>query len=343
MNEPLRALLVEDSALQARALKRILEAEGDIVVVATAEHTADAVQAVAHHRPDVVTMDLDIPGGGGQLAIERIMAETPTPILVVSGILENRDAPHAVAALAAGAVGALPKPRTWEKADEEGLRRQVRLVGGIPVIRRRPPGTFRTHPGRRGRSRATEGARPIALAASTGGPAALAVLVGGLAGTGAPILLVQHIHPSFANGFAAWLGSSTGMDAVIAEDGMRLAPGRIHVAPGDVHLLLGPDERLALRAEPEALHRPSADVLFASVAAVAGASAVGVLLTGMGDDGAKGLLAMRRAGARTFAQDEATSTVYGMPKAAAHSGAAETVLALEDLAAAVRVAAEGPR
>jgi two-component system chemotaxis response regulator CheB len=343
MTPPLRALLVEDSTLQAKALTRMLEAEGDIVVVATAGDAADAVSAVARHRPDVVTMDLDIPGGGGQVAITQIMAATPTPILVVSGILDDRHAPPAVAALAAGAVEALPKPRAWGDDDAAELRRQVRRVSRIPVIRRRPQAPraprrlWRPDP-----SVPTDG--PIvALAASTGGPAALAVLLGGLREARAPVLLVQHIHPSFAGGFAAWLTSCTGKPAVIAENGMPLEAGRVHVAPGDVHLRLAPGGRLAVSPDPPALHRPSADVLFESVAEVAGRSAIGVLLTGMGDDGARGLLAMRRAGARTFAQDEASSTVFGMPRAAALAGAADTVLALDELAAAVHEAVEQAR
>jgi two-component system chemotaxis response regulator CheB len=342
MTPPLRALLVEDSTLQAKALTRMLEAEGDIVVVATAADAGDAVSAVARHRPDVVTMDLDIPGGGGQLAIAQIMAETPTPILVVSRILGDRRAAPAIAALAAGAVEALPKPRAWGDADAAELRRQVRRVGRIPVIRRRPQNV--PLPRRRRRGPGAGATDPVvALAASTGGPAALAVLLGGLRESRAPVLLVQHIHPSFAAGFASWLTSCTGMSAVLAEDGMRLEAGRVHVAPGDLHLRLAAGGRLALSPDPPSLHRPSADVLFESVAAVAGERAIGVLLTGMGDDGAGGLLAMRRAGARTFAQDEASSTVYGMPRAAALAGAVDTVLALDALAAGVREAVGAAR
>ena len=332
----MRAVLVEDSSVQAAALARMLEADGDIRVVATAADAAAAVAAVAEHRPDVVTMDLDIPGGGGQHAIERIMSETPTPILVVSGVLDSSHAEPAVQALAAGAVDALPKPRVWEESDARELRRQVRRVGRIPVIRRRP---HRPADGARVTVAHRESAGAIvALAASTGGPAALATFLAGMAGSDARLLLVQHIHPTFVDGFARWLTAASGIEAVVARHGDAVLPGRVHLAPGDRHLRLRADGRLEVRPNPQTLHRPSADELFNSVARHGGAGAIGVLLTGMGEDGAAGLLAMREAGARTFAQDEATSAVYGMPRAASRLGAAESILPLAELATAVRTA-----
>lgn len=333
MSAPLRAVLVEDSGVQARALARMLEADGDISVVAIAADTAEAIAAASRHRPDVVTMDLDIPGAGGQHAIERIMAEAPVPILVVSGLIDGRRATRAVEALAAGAVDALPKPAVWSHSDELELRRHVRRVARIPVIRRRPQPPPRP-PARSVRGPRRRAGAVVAIAASTGGPAALATVLSGLAGERAPILVVQHIHPSFAGGFAAWLSSAAGVKAVMAEDGMELCPDCVHVAPGDAHLRLGPGSRLDVSPHPPALHRPSANELFRSVAVHAGADAVGVILTGMGEDGAHGLLDMRRAGARTFAQDEATSTVFGMPRAARQLGAAD-MLPLHEIAPAV--------
>ena len=332
----MRAVLVEDSTVQAVALARMLEADGDIRVVATAGDALAAAEAVATHRPDVVTMDLDIPGGGGQHAIERIMSETPTPILVVSGVLASRQAAPAVRALAAGAVDALPKPRVWEESDASDLRRQVRRVGRIPVIRRRPQPPAAAAP--RGRPSRDGAGAVVAIAASTGGPAALATLLTGMAGTRARILLVQHIHEAFVDGFARWLSEASGLEAVVARDRDEALPGRVHVAPGDCHLRLRADRRLEVGPDPVTLHRPSADELFRSVARHGGHGTIGVLLTGMGDDGAAGLLAMREAGARTFAQDEASSAVYGMPRAASRLGAAESILPLDELAQAVRTA-----
>lgn len=333
--KPVRAVLVEDSDVQAAALARMIEADGDIVVVATAADAGAAAASVAQHRPDVVTMDLDIPGGGHN-AIEQIMVETPTPILVVSGVMSSSRAEPAVQALAAGAVEAFPKPRVWAEDDARELRRQVRRVGRIPVIRRRPSPGRSVAPPPRPHGAAVEAI--IAVAASTGGPAALAGFLKGLGETGAAVLLVQHIHEAFAEGFAAWLGSVSGMDVTLARHGAPISPGCVHVAPGGEHLRLGANGRLEVGPEPATLHRPSADELFRSVARNGGRRSVGILLTGMGEDGAAGLLAMREAGARTFAQDEASSAVFGMPRAAQRMGAAEAVLGLEQLPQAVREA-----
>lgn len=322
--------------MQAAALVRMIEADGDIVVVGTAADAGGAADTVARLRPDVVTMDLDIPGGG-HAAIERIMADTPTPILVVSGVVESSEDAPAVRALAAGAVDALPKPREWKDADATELRRQLRRVGRIPVIRRRPLAGW-ARAARAVEQAPSTGAPILAIAASTGGPAAIATLLGGLTGCRAAILLVQHIHPTFTPSFATWLSGVSGADVMVAEDGQQASAGCVHVAPGDCHLRLGFDGRLIVDPDPPSLHRPSADELFHSVARHGGAGSVGVLLTGMGDDGAGGLLAMREAGARTFAQDESSSAVYGMPRAARRLGAAETILPLDDLSRAVREA-----
>jgi two-component system chemotaxis response regulator CheB len=330
---PLRLVLVEDSDTQRAHLARVLQAGGDIVVVAEVSDADAAVTAVARRRPDVVTMDLDLPGSGGQDGIARIMAETPTPILVLSGLIDGVGAARAVEALAAGAVDALPKPVRWDDEAERQLRRHVRTVASVPVVGRR-------------RRRAAEAAAGepkapgavVGIAASTGGPAALAALLRALPPISAPILLVQHIHPSFSAGFVSWLDAEVPAAVETATHGAAALPGRVYVAPGEVHLRLGRRGRLALDPDPPAVHRPSADELFTSIALVAGSAGIGVALTGMGDDGARGLLAMRQAGARTFAQDEASSVVFGMPRAAHRLGAVQRLLAPEQIAKAVAAA-----
>jgi two-component system chemotaxis response regulator CheB len=329
---PIRAVLVEDSATQARAIIRMLEAERDIRVVETATGADEAVAKVAALKPDVVTMDLDIPGGG-QTAIQQIMAESPTPILVLSGRFEEGTAPPAVAALAAGAVEALPKPKRWGEQDAVELRRQVRRVASVPVVGRRQV-TRRPRPPRAAAPR--KEAPIVAIAASTGGPPALVTLLAALNGVPAPIVVVQHIHPTFAAGFATWLAQASGRQAELAEDGIRATDACVHVAPPDFHTVLRANRRLALVEEPRSLHRPSADVLFESLAAEAGSGGIGVVLTGMGDDGARGLLALRNAGGRTFAQDEETSAVFGMPRAAHAAGAVDELLPIDELGEAVR-------
>jgi two-component system chemotaxis response regulator CheB len=327
---PIRLVLVEDSATQRAALVRVLEAEGDIAVVAEAGDADAAVDEVARLRPQVVTMDLDLPGGGGQGAITRIMAETPTPILVLSGVIDTAGAPPAVAALAAGAVDALPKPPAWTEESARGLRRQVRTVASVPVVGRRRRAAAPARRVSRG------GATPvIGIAASTGGPAALMAVLRGLPLLPAPVLVVQHIHPSFVAGFATWLGDSITLPVALARNGETAQPGRVYVAPGETHLRLGPRRQLTLDPEPRTTHRPSADELLHSIAREAGALGVGAVLTGMGEDGAAGLLAMRQAGGRTFAQDAETSTVFGMPRAAERLGAAQRLLPPERLAIAI--------
>jgi two-component system chemotaxis response regulator CheB len=327
---PIRLVLVEDSATQRAALVRVLEAEGDISVVAEAADADAAVDEVARLRPQVVTMDLDLPRGGGQGAITRIMAETPTPILVLSGVIDTAGAPPAVAALAAGAVDALPKPRAWTDETARALRRQVRMVASVPVVgRRRRAAAPARRPG------GGNGMPVVGIAASTGGPAALMAVLRSVPLLPAPILVVQHIHPSFVAGFATWLDDAIALPVSLAVDGELAQPGRVYVAPGETHLRLESRRRLALDPEPRTVHCPSADELLHSIAREAGALSVGAVLTGMGGDGAAGLLAIRQAGGRTFAQDAETSTVFGMPRAAERLGAVQRLLPPERLATAL--------
>lgn len=324
-----KVLVVEDSAVQRAHLVRALEAEGDIQVVGHVADASEATAAVERHRPDVVTLDLQLPGGGGQHAIEQIMAFSPVPILVLAALAGARSA-TAVDALVAGALDALPKPARWTPAAEADLRKRVRSLRGATVLR---------HPrGRRAAeqpsgARAGRGRVPIvAMAASTGGPPALAKVLSGLGGLRAAVLVVQHLHPDFIDGFVSWMARVSPLPVQLASDGNPLQRGGVYIAPGGTHLRADIEGRVSLDAEPRTLHRPSADELFTSVAAAQGPRAVGVLLTGMGDDGAKGLLAMRAAGATTIAQDEKTSAVFGMPRSAVALGAASKVLPLDDIA-----------
>ncbi len=376
----IRAVVVEDSATQRAALVRALERDGDIAVVATAEDADTAVATVARHAPGVVTMDLEIPRGGGTEAIRRIMAEHPAPVLVLSGLIEHRDAAPAVEALAAGAIDAVPKPRAWDAAHGEDLRRRVRRVASVPVVRRRaarraragtgggspappsprPRGRAEAAPASDGagvapgasRAAATPASAPVrgwkaghppvvGIAASTGGPAALACVLAGLHDLPAPVLVVQHIHESFVESLAAWLGRETGLATSVARHGERPCPGAIHLAPAGAHLALGAEGKLVLSPDPAGLlHRPSGDVLLQSLAERIGSTSIGVVLTGMGDDGARGLLAIREAGGTTLAQDAASCAVFGMPRAARDRGATSRLLAPEALATAIRSAVQ---
>jgi two-component system chemotaxis response regulator CheB len=208
----------------------------------------------------------------------------------------------------------------------------VRVIGRR---RRRAPAPVRRQAGE---SRAVVG-----IAASTGGPAAVAGLVAALEGVRAPLLVVQHIHPTFAAGFGAWLQGASGRAVDVARHGEPICRDCVYVAPADRHLAVGPALRLKLLTQPQSLHRPSADVLFESLARELGSSGIAVVLTGMGDDGARGAAALRAAGGRVFVQDRETSVVFGMPQAALRAGAAREPLALELLPDAVRRAVEAVR
>jgi two-component system chemotaxis response regulator CheB len=342
-----RVLIVEDSATMRHHLREALTADPQLEIVAEAADGERAVQLAGRLRPDVITMDMMLPGISGLAATEQIMAEHPTPILVVSSA-DREELFSTYNALAAGAVDVMEKPR-GDDSDADWamrLRTSVRMVARIRVI---------THPrARLDRRVATppppapvpvpqpSGGRPavVTVGASTGGPAALTDFLRGLPPSfPTPVLVVQHIAASeqFAVAFSDWLGGQTGRDVRYAVDGTPVTrcAGQILLAPPDRHLLVR-DGLLRLSDGPQRHScRPSVDVLFESVAEEFGPSAAGCLLTGMGRDGAAGLLQMRHRGAVTFAQDEGSCTVYGMPREAALLGAAVHVLPPGRMAARV--------
>ena len=327
---PIRVVVVEDSLVQRVHLMRVLEADGDIVVVGQASCAGEAVQVVADERPDVVTLDLNLPDRSGIFVIEQIMAHAPTAIVVLSASVVSGHSGPAVEALVAGALDALPKPVAWTHAEEAYLRRSVRSLHKVPVRGRRKGAPVRQPP-----AKVAVGLPVVALAASTGGPAALAQVLAGLGGLRAAVLVVQHLHPDFVAGLVEWMARVSALPVELAVQGRTLVPGRVYIGPGDVHIRLGAGRRVVLDPEPPSVHRPSADELFASLAEHAGPSGVGVIMTGMGQDGAAGLLALRRRGGRTLAQDEATCAVFGMPQAADRLGAVNRFVPLAGIPAAV--------
>ena len=332
----IRVLLVEDSATMRHVLRESLAADPELRVVGEATDGPAAVEMCARLRPDVVTMDMMLPTMSGLVATEHIMADCPTPILVVSSA-DRQELFSTYNALAAGAVDVLEKPRGDDSDLSWGfrLRAAVRMVSRIRVI---------THPRARLDGRGTtaptttpssppvaEAVRLVAVGASTGGPGAITDLLRTLPpGFRTPVVCVQHIAASepFAIAFSDWLASQTGRDVRYATDGLPLTVlrGRVVLAPPDRHLFVHDGVLRLGDGPPRHSCRPSVDVLFDSVAADYGAAAAGCLLTGMGRDGAQGLLRMRERGAVTFAQDEASCVVYGMPREAAMLGAAAHVL-----------------
>jgi two-component system, chemotaxis family, protein-glutamate methylesterase/glutaminase len=322
--EARRVLICDDSVTYAAGLSRLLARDPEIEVAGVCTSAEETIARLARLelKPHLVTMDLELPGMSGGDAIEQIMSNRPFPILVLAGGVE-RGSEKALASLAAGALEVLSKDaldlRDPNGVDAQAFRKRVKMLSGVRVLH---------HPrGRLNRQRrAAEGSIPprgasvIAICASAGGPQALAAVLAEIPATFAiPILVVQHIGPGFIEGFAQWLDGQVPLPVRLAGPGPVTAG--IWVAPDGAHLALDGANRLVLDAHGDAgLHRPSADVLLRSVADGAGADGVAVVLTGMGRDGAGGLAEVKRAGGLTIAQDEASSTVFGMPKAAAECG-----------------------
>lgn len=347
----LRVLVVEDSLTVRRRLCDVLAADPDIEVAGEAGDGKEAIARCRELAPDIVTMDMMLPTMSGLAATEFIMAHCPTPILIVSSSTNRGELFKTYEALAAGAVDVLEKPRgddsdvTWEAS----FRNAVKLVSRIRVIThprarlkemRQVPSDDKARVSPHPPVDGAQGLQVVALGASTGGPGAIVEVLRALpADFTVPILLVLHIGAPFGAGFAEWLDGQTPRRVFFAQDGQTFpgtpAQGGVWMAPPDCHLIVR-DGRLRLTKDPERFScRPSVDVLFESVAAEFGASAAGCLLTGMGRDGGAGLLAIRRGGGSTIAQDEATSVVYGMPREAALLGAASRVLPLGEIGPAL--------
>lgn len=338
-----RVMLVEDSRVVRALLTHIVGRDPRLEIVAAVASGEEALTRLDSVRPDVISMDIRLPGIDGLETTRRIMAERPTPIVVVADAIEDSSLRISMNALRAGALSVVEKPVATTNAGYDAVAdeicTQLRIMAEVPVIRRRPIGTEwagrSASPGPPVPDPVPAGrATVLAIAASTGGPPALARVLGGLPdGFPLPVLLVQHMGAAFMEGFAAWLNGVVPLPVAVARDGERAEPGRVYVAPGDRHLELGPGGILRIvDTAPVGGQRPAATVLFRSVARQAGAGGIGVLLTGMGEDGAQGLLDMRRAGAATTAEHESTAVVYGMPAAAVRLSAAGAVLPLERIA-----------
>jgi two-component system chemotaxis response regulator CheB len=335
--------VVEDSPTVRAHLVTVLGSDPQMEVVGEAADGQSAIELCQRLRPDVMTLDMMLPILSGLAATQFIMAHFPTPILVVSASFNRGEMFKTYDALASGAVDAIEKPTGLEAPGswERTFLSAVRVVSRVKVVTRsraREPGWCAGAAGDTAPSRAspTQPARSlVVIGVSTGGPSALVQLLRELPKeVSPPILIVMHIARPFATAFADWLGEQTGRVVQFAADGESLASlrGAVRLAPPDCHMILR-SRRLALTHDPERHScRPSVDELFESVASGYGAATVACLLTGMGRDGAQGLLALRLAGALTIAQDEATSIVYGMPREAVSMGAALHVLPLGDVA-----------
>jgi len=290
--------------------------------------------------PDVISMDIRLPGMNGFEVTRRVMREHPTPIVVVSASIEAEDLRISMNALRAGALAVVEKPAGPDHRDSQAMAArlcdQLALMSEVKVIRQRLSGSSAilarngasaTHP-----TREASPASLVGIVASTGGPAALQTVLSALEPHfPVPIVLVQHIAPGFVEGFSSWLNSVLPLEVRLARDGELPTPETVYVAPANHHLVVQ-QGRLKLLGEPAThLHLPSGTILFQSLARNVGSSAVGVLLTGMGDDGAEGLKAMYDAGCHTIAEDESTAVVYGMPAVAVKLNAVRESLPLPEI------------
>jgi two-component system chemotaxis response regulator CheB len=326
---PIKVLIVDDSAISRDLLIHVLTSEPGIEIIGCVPGGAEAMEALRGNRPDVVTMDIHMPGLDGYETTRQIMESQPLPIVIVSGSFDPQDVAKMFRALEAGAVAGLEKPpgpadpRYAEHARK--LIDTVKAMAGVRVVRRWPrprTGSRRIVP-----LPPSPGAREIrllAIGASTGGPPVLhKVLVGLPKPCPVPVVIVQHISAGFVEGLADWLSTSTGMPARLARPGEIAQPGIAYLAPDGSQMSIGSDFRIACEPGPvEHGLRPSVSFLFRSIARNFASKAAGVLLTGMGRDGAEELKLMREAGAVTFAQDKESSVVHGMPGEAIRLGAA---------------------
>jgi len=367
----IRVLVVEDSLTVRKRIVEVLESHAEFEVVGEAEDGKRGIELCTTLRPDVITLDMMMPVMTGLAATEYIMAYCPTPILIVSASTNRGELFRTYEALAAGAVDVLDKPRgdgpeeVWNQSFISAVRMvsrikvithpRARLRGSSPSGARLPltpragtpvgplpegegmnAGALSGSSAQLSRARAAGDIRLIAIGASTGGPAAVLEILHGLpANFPLPILLVMHIGEPFAASFAEWLDSQSPLRVAYAKDGEALpAPGegRVIMAPPDVHLILKGNRLCLTKSAERHSCRPSVDVLFESLAQSAGKQCAACLLTGMGRDGAAGMLAIRNAGGATFAQDESTSVVWGMPRESIEIGGAERVLRIDEFA-----------
>jgi len=346
----LRVLVAEDSPVARQMIVYILNGDPELQVVGEARDGIEAVELTPSLRPDVIVMDIMMPGLNGLEAARTIMAEMPTPIVLVSAAYEPDDVKLSFEALEAGALTVLAKPpgpgAPSFAENAATLTTTAKLMAEVKLVRRRqarPAQAFGPQPDALRMPRRP--AKVVAIASSTGGPAALAAILSSLqGGMSAPILVVQHITVGFHQGLAEWLDSVSPLSVRLARDGQPLRGGEVLIAPPDSHLGVTTLGTVALSASPPiGSHRPSATHLFRTVAEAFGDGALGVVLTGMGDDGVAGLRALKAARGLVFAQDEATSVLYGMPREAVAQGVVDNVLPLDQMARSIAAACTGGR
>jgi len=352
MAEKINVLIVDDSAVVRQVLSGLLKRDPAIALLAAVADPLFAMERMRHQWPDVILLDIEMPRMDGIAFLKKIMSERPTPVVICSSLTTD-GATSTMQAMAAGAVDIITKPKVGAdnflleaaaeviqtvKAAARANLRNLKVIGPAagPVPKKLAADAILSAPVRDVRI-VTE--RIVAIGASTGGTQTIEAILTALPVESPGIAIVQHMPEKFTALFAERLNSLCAMEVREARNDDRLMPGRVLIAPGGRHMLVkrqGTEYRVEVMNGPHVnRHCPSVDVLFRSVARYAGRNATGILLTGMGDDGARGLKEMRDLGAYTVAQDESTSIVYGMPKEAVNLGAADDVLPLQEIAGAI--------
>ncbi|MDH4100374.1 MAG: chemotaxis-specific protein-glutamate methyltransferase CheB [Nitrospirota bacterium] len=331
-----RVLVVDDSALVREMISAILTDVPDIEVVGMASNGLEATRMVATCKPDLVTMDLNMPVMDGFEATATIMEETPTPILILSSSIDGDDVINSMKSLAAGALDVMEKPaggNEWSR-NAQALREKVRLLSRVKVC---------PHARAKNQALFSIGAQPettkprdysiIGIGVSTGGPGVLRQILKKLPDNFSPgIVIVQHITDGYTQGLAEWLDSECRINVKVAENGELIKAGTAYLAPDKYHIKVSPAGKIRYDDSPAlAGHKPAADVLLKSIASTFGPSAVGIILTGMGRDGADGILQIKNAGGHTIAQNQESCVVFGMPKVAIELGGVNRVLSEEGI------------
>jgi two-component system chemotaxis response regulator CheB len=335
----IRVIIVDDSPTFRLLEKSILESDPDIHVVGEAINGNEALRLCKRFRPDIITMDIHMPGMNGYEAIQAIMENMPCPIIALTGTPGTRDEMINEKAMKSGALVVLPKPKDIQGIDPAAnlLINKIKTMSEVKVIRRN----------KKIREFLTQKALPplcvknrikiLGIGASTGGPPAIQQILFGLPNQlPFPIVIVQHISKGFVQNLAKWLSTTTHFQVLIAENAHKMIPGNVYIAQDNYQLTVAKNGRIRLKQSgPVDGHQPSATVLFESIAQEYGNTAMGILLTGMGCDGASGLKKLSDTGALTIVQDESTSVVFGMPKEAIALGAARKILPLDDISSFV--------
>lgn len=336
----IRVLVAEDSAVAREYLLYLLGRDPAVEVVGVAHNGLEAVELTHRLRPDVIVMDLHMPQMDGLTATRRIMEQVPTPVVVVSASLDHTDLDATFETLHAGALTVVEKPTGLGHSDQEQMARHLvqtlKLMADVKVVRRRAPRSVSSALVCAPPARA-QPLRVIAIGASTGGPEVLAEILGSLpAELKVPVLVVQHIAAGFIADLAEWLNSSCRLRVQMAAEGEPAQSGSVYIAPDGLQMGIERDGRIRLRQGPDvAGFCPSVTYLMQSVAAAFGSAVMGILLTGMGRDGAAGLLRISQTGGITIAQDEASCVVFGMPAEAIRIGAAQQILSPTQIVRAI--------